>query len=229
MKCKAGNSWGKNTYKCSKCEATQILNTNEEILQNCSCGNDEFDASLKFQRSDMGFKEKLDEIIRILEVSIFLCQALKIESFHNVIAVQLRILLCDNNRIINSNLQSPMFHPHTGKVFEGTDDFKSILSDNLFDRTKATISLDEWLKQEIVWSPHWDSMNIREVIIAWANKNGGAHVDSVIPEKAMFAIAVSGKNYLIAIARYVVELLGYDLNNDITEHLFIPYNNLLNS
>lgn len=229
MKCKAGKNWGKNTYKCCKCGADTVLNSNEENLQMCSCGNDEFDAPIKFERSQTGFKEKLDEIIKILEVSIFLCEGLKIEAFYNVIAVQLRILLCDNNLVLKSVLQSPMFHPHSGKLFEGTDDFKSILSENLFDKTKVTISLDDWLNQEIVWSRHWNSMNIREVINAWANKNGGAHVDPAIPEKAMFAIAVSGRDYLLAIARYVIELLGYNLNNDLTKSIFKPYGHLLNS
>jgi hypothetical protein len=161
MKCKAGKNWGKNTYKCCRCGAITILNTNEEILQSCSCGHDEFDATIKFKRSQMGFKGKLDELIRILEVSIFLCEGLKIEAFYNVIAVQLRILLCDSNRVISSVTQDPMFHPHTGIVFEGPDDFKSVLSENLFDKTKATISLDDWLNQDIVWSRHWSSMNIR--------------------------------------------------------------------
>jgi hypothetical protein len=45
----------------------------------------------------------------------------------------------------------------------------------------------------------------------------------------MFAIAVSGKDYLLAIARYVIELLGYDLNNDLNESIFKPYGNLLTS
>ncbi|WP_368293696.1 hypothetical protein [Dehalobacter sp. TBBPA1] len=229
MKCKAGKNWGKNTYKCCRCGTIVILNTNDEILQCCSCGNDEFDAPIKFERSQMGFKEKLDEIVRILEVNIFLCEGLKIEAFYNVIAVQLRILLCDINPVISSVIQNPMFHPHTGKVFEGTDDFKSILSENLFDKSKETIPLDDWLTQEIVWSRQWDSMNVKEVINAWANKNGGAHVDPVIPEKAMFAIAVSGKDYLLAIGRYVIELLGYDLNNDLVEIVFKPYGKMLNS
>lgn len=228
MRCKAGKSWGKNYYKCSKCGATQRLENDEDILELCSCGNNEFDVSIEFERSDNGFKEKLDEIIRVLEVSIFLCEALKIDSFYNVIAIRLRILLCDNKRIIRSALQKPKLHPHTGDRFKGTSDFESILSENLFDKTKTPIPLDKWLKQEVVWSLHWEKpMTVYDVIIAWANKNGGAHVDSRVPEKEMFVIAVSGKDYLIAIARYVIGLLGYDLNNDILEYFLRPYNKLL--
>lgn len=230
MKCKAGKKWGKNTYKCTKCGITQILEDNDVVLKVCDCGNSEFDVSLEYERSNNGLKAKLDEIIRILEVSIFLCQALKIYSFYNVIAIQLRILLCGNKRIIRSALQKPKLHPHTGIRFKGTSDFELILSENLFDKTKTAISLDNWLKQEVVWSSHWDKpITIYEVIIAWANKNGGAHVDSRVPEKDMFIIAVLGKGYLIAIARYIIELLGYDLDSDMLEYFLQPYNNMLNS
>jgi hypothetical protein len=44
-------------------------------------------------------------------------------------------------------------------------------------------------------------------------------MDSRIPERDMFVIAVSSKDYLLAIARYTIEtLLEYDLNNDILEY-----------
>ena len=67
------------------------------------------------------------------------------------------------------------------------------------------------------------------MIDSWANKNGGAHVDSRVPEKEMVAIAVFGKGNLIAISCYVIELLGYDLNNDMLKYFLRPYNDLLNS
>lgn len=229
MRCKAGKNWGKNSYKCCVCGTVQKLQTNDEILMKCSCGNDEFDSHINFKRSSIGFKVKLDEIIRILEVSVFLCKALKLESFYNVIAVQLRIILCDNKEIIQSKLEKPMLHPHTGKVFDGSDDFKVISSNDLFDKTKKPISLEKWLNQEIAWSKHWSPMTIRQVINAWANKNGGAHIDPSIPEKSMFAITTFGDHYLIAIACYIIELLGYDLESDMTEYFFKPYNSLINS
>jgi len=229
LKCKAGKNWGRNIYKCCQCGKTQQLNTNEDVLQICSCGNDEFDSTIVFERSYNGNKEKLLEIIRILEISIFLCEALNLDAFYNVIAVQLRILLCDPNRILRSKIQKPMLHPHTGQRFKGASDFETILYTNLFDKTKEKIKLEKWLRQEVVWSTHWEPITIREVINAWANKNGGAHVDPKIPEREMFVIAVSGKDYLLAIAKYVIELLGYDLNNDIVEYLLKPYNQLLRS
>jgi len=227
MKCRAGKNWGRNTYKCTKCTAITKLENNEEILKACSCGNDEFEVSIFFERSNHGYEEKLEEIVRILEISVFLCRALKIQSFYNVIAVQLRILLYDNNRLIRTKLRKPKFHPHSGNKFKGTEDYETILSENLFDKSKTPIDLDRWLKQEVAWSKHWDPINIKEVIDAWANKNGGAHVDSKVPEKEMFIIAVFGKDYLIAISRYVIEILGYDLKKDINEHFLLPYNNLL--
>lgn len=228
MKCKAGKEWGKNSYKCTKCNKVQILETNEEVLEFCDCGNDEFEVAIEFKRSDNGFKEKLNEILRILEISIFLCEALEIEAFYNVIAIQLRILLCDNLRIIRSVIQKPKLHPHSNNIFQGTSDFKTILSEDLFDKTKTPIPLDKWLKQPVIWSKHWEEpITIKYIIDAWANKNGGAHVDSKVPEKEMFVIAVSGKDYLIKIARYVVELMGHDLNNDIFEYFMKPYNKLI--
>jgi len=230
MKLKAGKNWGQNIYKCCQCGKTQQLMTNEDILQPCSCGNDEFQATIVFTRSDSGNEEKLCEIIRILEVSIFLCEALKIDAFYNVIAVQLRILLCDPNRILRSKINKPMLHPHSGKRFKGTVDYETILHTDLFDKSKEKVKLDKWLKQEVIWSKHWEPITIREVINAWANKNGGAHIDSEIPEREMFVITVSGKDYLLTIARYVViELLGYDLKNDIMECFIKPYNQLIRS
>lgn len=229
LKCRAGKKWGRNLYKCCQCGKGQELNTGEDVLQICSCGNDEFDSTIVFKRSDNGNKEKLLEIIRILETSIFLCEALKLDAFYNVIAVQLRILVCEPNRILRSKIQKPMLHPHTGERFNGTTDFETILYTNLFDKRKEKIKLDKWLNQEVVWSTHWEPITIREVINAWANKNGGAHVDHKIPEREMFIIAVSGKNHLLAIAKYVIELLGFDLKDDIMEHLLKPYNQLLNS
>lgn len=228
MKCKSGKNWGKNSYACCKCGIIQELQTNEDILKECSCGNNEFDTHINFKRSNEGYKKKLDEIIRVIEVSVFLCEALKLDAFYNVLAVELRMILCDNEQIIQSKYRSPMLHPHTGKEFNGDVDFKLILSDDLFDKTKAPISLERWLSQEIAWSKNWKAMTIREVINAWANKNGGAHVDPSIPEKAMFAIGVFGSHYLLAIAHYVIELLGYDLKNDICECVLKPYNAFFN-
>lgn len=49
-----------------------------------------------------------------------------------------------------------------------------------------------------------------------------------IPEREMFVIAVSGKDYLLTIAKYVIELLGYDLKNDIMEYFIKPYNRFFN-
>ncbi len=228
MICKSGKNWGRNIYKCCKCGKTQQLNTNEDVLQICSCGNDEFYTSIEFERSDIGNKEKLHEIIKILEISIFLCEVLKLDAFYNVIAVQLRILLCDSNRILRTVIKKPMFHPHTGERFKGTTDFETILYTHLFDKSKEKIKLDKWLNQEVIWSKHWEPITIREIIKAWANKNGGAHVENKIPEREMFVIAVSGKDYLLTIAKYVIELLGYDLKNDIMEYFIKPYNRFFN-
>jgi hypothetical protein len=231
MKCKAGENWGPNIYTCCKCGKTQQLHNNQQVLEICSCGNDEFFLNIVFERSDTGNKNKLHEIIRILEISIFLCEKLNLKAFYNVIAVQLRILLCDSNRILRSAIQKPMLHPHTGERFKGTGDYEVILYTNLFDKTKAKIKLDKWLNQEIIWSKHWEPITIREVIKAWANKNGGAHIDNKLPVREMFVINVSeSNNYLLTIAKYVItDLLGCDLENDIIEYLTKPYNRFLNS
>jgi hypothetical protein len=231
MKCKAGENWGPNIYTCCKCGKTQQLHNNQQVLEICSCGNDEFFLNIVFERSDTGNKNKLHEIITILEISIFLCEKLNLKAFYNVIAVQLRILLCDSNRILRSAIQKPMLHPHTCERFKGTGDYEVILYTNLFDKTKAKIKLDKWLNQEIIWSKHWEPITIREVIKAWANKNGGAHIDNKLPVREMFVINVSeSNNYLLTIAKYVItDLLGCDLENDIIEYLTKPYNRFLNS
>jgi hypothetical protein len=225
--CKAGKKWGMNKYVCCKCGKIQFLNTNEDILQVCSCGNEEFISTAKFNRSEIGNKQKLDEVIRILEISIFLCEVLKINSFYNVIAVQLRILLCEsNNNILNSKLKKPMLHPHTGEKLIGLNDYELILETNLFDRSKDKIELEEWLCQEICWSKHWKPITIRDVIKAWANKNGGAHIDSKIPEREIFIILTIGEGYLLTIAKYLLEILECDLEMDVVKYFIKPFQQL---
>lgn len=230
MRCKAGKKWGKNFYECCLCGNKLELKNNDEILPTCTCGSKEYKTSLKFTRSANGCLQKLDEIIHILEVSIFLCKALKLEEFYNVIAIQLRIILYDNKDIIKLKVKDPMFYPHKEKVFDKNEEVRFISSDELFDESKSLIPLETWLNQEVAWSKNWDKpITIENVIKAWANKNGGAHVDNIIHERQMFIITVFGDYYLIEIAKYTISMLGYDLEKDIVEHFLKPYNLLLNS
>lgn len=50
---------------------------------------------LVFTRSRKGIKDKYDEAMKLLEYSIILVKLFEIKEFNNVIAAQLRLLLCD--------------------------------------------------------------------------------------------------------------------------------------
>ena len=52
---------------------------------------------LIFNRSNRGTKTKYDEAMKILEYSVMMVQFFEIKEFNNVIAGQLRLILCDTS------------------------------------------------------------------------------------------------------------------------------------
>lgn len=174
---------------------------------------------LKFLRSEIGLKEKLDEIIKILEISVYLVEELQREEFLNVIAAQLRILLCENN-VLSYNDNFSM-HPIKRDMLQ-IEDINITSANDLFDTTKDEITLSEWRNQIIARDLDGNEISIVRVIKAYANKNGGAHVDRQVPDRDLFAITVLAKSYLINIAKYVIKKLEYDYITDIHSNLLAP-------
>ena len=229
MKCISGVNCGKGIFKCDKCLSVQVLNSDADILLPCNkCNNTNFNIDLTFERSDNGYKTKFDEVIFLLEISVFMCEFLKLESFYNVIAVQLRILFIDNPliyKIYNESCKNKLlFHPHSGNYPDDANfPFQAIPAKELFDYSKQPIKMDKWLKQLVVINNSFDPINISDIIKLWANKNGGAHVDKVLNENDMLIIVAIGEPFLLEIAKYIIKQTGYDLNNDVHEKFMIQY------
>jgi len=196
------------------------LYKHNSVLEKCQCGNDSFEFKLVFSRSEQGIKEKFDESIKILELSTFIAETLNQEEFLNVIAVQLRIILCDQFKGKDISLLPQVypymkFHPVSQVYLESHNpNDKIIISTNLFDETANKISLEEWLKQEILVLEHENTpITIYDIIKFSANKHGGAHLDTELLSHELFAIALS-KDYLLEISKYIIKSTGFDYAAD---------------
>lgn len=224
---KVGDNPGIGRYKCTACGRYNRISKKDELLKPCySCGNNEFTGRLDFKLSSVGLQRKLDEILTVLEISIFLYDVLKIEAFQNVIAVQLRLLLCDNFDgkdisvlpLIHSDFK---LHP-VRKEFIAVEstETKFISSSNLFDDTQNPISIAKWLEQEILIDKKQERpIQIFHLIKYSANKNGGAHLETSHESFALSTIIFAG-NYLVIIGKYLLSSLGYDYEKDIQNKLF---------
>lgn len=217
MKTPSGTAWGKGKYICDNCKKEQILSDDKEILQPCKCGGTLFHCKIKISRSDDGLRIKLSEVITIIEVSIFLYHTFNLKEFLAVIAIQLRILLCDRNSgpLLPKVIKDPCFHPCKSELMN-IHGSKMIMEESLFDAKRDKISFNHWLMQKI-YSDDENAieLTICDVILSWADKNGGAHIDEKLPEKEFYAIALFG-NHLITISEYlIITILERDLDDEI--------------
>jgi len=153
---------------------------------------------------------------------------------HKVIAVQLRILLCDTNRgrensLLPKLIDNPKLHPmqkmpHLEEIKKdtsrrllffdtGTYSSGSNRITNIFDKSSQKISLRNWLDQYI-----FDfTITLKKLIKSVANKAGGAHVDCNLDDtlrKTSTTILnddISHSIYLIEIGRYILEEISNQL------------------
>jgi|GEM_PF-1789962 len=217
---KAEQVTGKGKFTCTKCGSKVIISSNDEILNRCkSCSNDEFEGDVTFERSELNLKNKFEEVILILETSVFLYEAVGISAFINVVASQLRLLLCDTFKgedisLLPKVFNSVKFHPCKNEYVQvGSDnpDNKMIISGNLFDYQAQTIDLNSWLEQEIIFcSDEKSPIKIKEIIKYAANKHGGAHIDEELMGRELFTITLSD-SYLVEIGKYIIKWLDRDI------------------
>ena len=175
-----------------------------------------------YLRSEHSIKEKFHQCITILEVSICMVDKFEIDEFLAVIATQLRILLCDTkNRKENSLILKVIDNP---KFLTFSDRFKSPsylngtpkkVSD-MFDDNSKYVELEEWLNQEFLGFWGTDKLSLREIIKAFADKDGGAHTDSELKEKDMYTI-VSASDHLLYVAQYIIKCTGRDYHKEIND------------
>lgn len=176
---------------------------------------------LVFTRSNAGTKRKFDEAITILEYSLMLVEFFELEEFNNIIAGQLKLILCEtkNTRIkrekvtidhslikkINPN---PKLYPIKDSIQLSNVDIPEVI----FDYTKQRIELKLW-RNQIIYKTNIEG-KIREIKIIdfikeTANKIGGAQAESSLPNKSIIADAHT-KIMLRGIAKGLFKSIGRD-------------------
>lgn len=97
---------------------------------------------------------------------------------YRVVAAQLRLLLCDTNRVhdrlLDISLVPRLFPDLRLEALEA--DFQSSPDELRFLPGAGTLSLADWLAQEIP-APGGEPISLRELIRSVCEQDGGAHVD----------------------------------------------------
>jgi hypothetical protein len=172
-----------------------------------------------FTRSQIGIRNKFDQSMKIMEYSILLVEFFNKKEFNNVIALQLRMLLCDNYQQSDISLlrkvqSKPKLFPIVNTFVSLDNAGGGFIAGELFDYSERTIPLTQWLRQviyKINLGGKLHSITIKDFIKFSSNKSGGAHVDHVLIEKA-FIVDVHSETVLCRIAKGVIKSLGRDLN-----------------
>lgn len=179
---------------------------------------------LTYERSNSGILNKYNEAMNILEYSVMLVKLFEIKEFNNVIAGQLRLILCDTTKIgkeIIDNSLIRKIQPNP-KLFQVNDlinlseGMGSFIPCEMFNYDKPTIPLEDWLNQvvlSLVLQGKKQDITIRNFIKFSANKSGGAHVDPVLREKA-FIVDVHSDRILCDITIGLFRSVGRDLKKN---------------
>lgn len=179
---------------------------------------------LTYERSNSGILNKYNESMNILEYSVMLVKLFEIKEFNNVIAGQLRLILCDTTKIgkeIIDNSLIRKIQPNP-KLFQVNDlinlseGMGSFIPGEMFNYDKPTIPLEDWLDQvvlSLVLQRKKQDITIRNFIKFSANKSGGAHVDPVLREKA-FIVDVHSDRILCDITIGLFRSVGRDLKKN---------------
>ncbi|WP_036125589.1 hypothetical protein [Lysinibacillus sphaericus] len=179
---------------------------------------------LTYERSNSGILNKYNEAMNILEYSVMLVKLFEIKEFNNVIAGQLRLILCDTTKIgkeIIDNSLIRKIQPNP-KLFQVNDlinlseGMGSFIPGEMFNYDKPTIPLEDWLNQVVlplVLQGKKQDITIRNFIKFSANKSGGAHVDPVLREKA-FIVDVHSDRILCDITIGLFRSVGRDLKKN---------------
>jgi hypothetical protein len=178
---------------------------------------------LVFTRSNAAAKRKFDEAITILEYSVMLVEFFGLQEFNNIIAGQLRLILCEtkNTRIkrekvtIDQSLikkinPNPKLYPIKDSNQMSND--HDHITEELFDYTKQRIELKLWRNQiiyKIDIEGKTQEIKVIDFIKETANKIGGAHAESSFPNKSIISDGHT-KIILIGIAKGLFKSIGRD-------------------
>lgn len=175
---------------------------------------------LVFTRSNAAAKRKFDEAITILEYSVMLVELFGLEEFNNIIAGQLRLILCEtkNTRIkrekvtIDQSLikkinPNPRLYPIKDSI-----PMSNVITEDIFDYTKQRIELKLWRNQiiyKIDIEGKIQEIKIIDFIKETANKIGGAQAESSFPNRSIISDGHT-KIMLIGIAKGLFKSIGRD-------------------
>jgi hypothetical protein len=187
---------------------------------------------LIFNRSARGNYRKFEEALKILEYSIIMVEFFGLKEFNNVVAIQLRIILCDtffdrkqktviDNSLIRKINSEPKLFPISENYIELDEKGSLFIPGELFDYSKPMIELETWLEQviyKISLGQKLHELSIKDFIKLFANKGGGAHVDSSLPEKA-FIVDIHAERVLCDIARGLFRAIGRNYKENIYKDL----------
>ncbi|MFJ8068615.1 hypothetical protein ACIQZD_06605 [Peribacillus sp. NPDC096447] len=175
---------------------------------------------LVFTRSNAAAKRKFDEAITILEYSVMLVELFGLEEFNNIIAGQLRLILCEtkNTRIkrekvtIDQSLikkinPNPRLYPIKDSI-----QMSNVITEDIFDYTKQRIELKLW-RNQIIYKTDIEGkiqeIKIIDFIKETANKIGGAQAESSFPNKSIVSDGHT-KIMLRGIAKGLFKSIGRD-------------------
>ncbi len=213
----ANNIVPKGSYICMECGCLQEL-SEKSVLKPCGdCGGEHFRASVFISLSKEQIKEKFDESVYLLAVSSYLYEKCGLAPFLNVIAINLRMLICDGE---NSLLPKVIENPRFNRSFEKFED-NVLRPEKLLENPIMPLPLDEFLEQVVIKRPGSKPITVKKMIRASANKCGGAHLDSEMEEDFYISAGVS-KYYFVNIAKYIVNMSGKsydDIINNFKEKL----------
>lgn len=176
---------------------------------------------LVFTRSNAAAKRKFDEAITILEYSVMLVEFFGLQEFNNIIAGQLKLILCEtkNTRIkrekvtIDQSLIKKINpNPRLYPIKDSNQMSNDHITEELFDYTKQRIELKLWRNQiiyKIDIEGKKQEIKVIDFIKETANKIGGAHAESSFPNKSIISDGHT-KIILIGIAKGLFKSIGRD-------------------
>ncbi len=210
----ANNPVPKGRYICLNC-SKEFLFEERTVLRPCDeCGYNQFKANIILSMSEEELKQKFSDVIRVLEISTYLFEEKGRKEFLNVMAINLRLLLCDGeNSLLPKVYKNPRFNRANVKYKDNV-----LLPKDLFFNELEQVDMEAFLNTVLAYPRNSRPITVKKCIRSVANKLGGAHVDSEMESDA-FLSGTLAKYYITEIAKYIIDMCDFDYTKDIEEFL----------
>lgn len=185
---------------------------------------------LVYTRSNAAAKRKFDEAITILEYSVMFVELFGLEEFNNIIAGQLRLILCETKytrikrekvTIDQSLIKKINPYPRLYPIKDSIQMSNVHITEDIFDYTKQRIELKLW-RNQIIYKTNIEGkiqeIKIIDFIKETANKIGGAQAESIFPNKSTISDGHT-KIILIGIAKGLFKSIGRDYTKHASRNL----------